>query len=268
MGPLFFLLFVNDLPNISNFETTFFADDTNLHLSHHNINILQSQVVTEINKISNWMNTNNLTINYKKSCCMIISNKSNKSTHFKLTINDNAIEKSDNVKYLGVHFDNKLTWEKHINTMSKKFSKVCGMIHKLRHYVPLSTLKLIYFSMFHSQIQYSLLNWGRTAKNHLRKLEVLQNNILRACLFLPRNYPTTSLYSKLKVLKIKDMFQMEIAKFMYKFNNQMLLSFFDSYFVKPDKVHNYNTIDKKVATNFINPLLVRKLVRNHFIICV
>ena len=98
--------------------------------------------------------------------------------------------------------------------------------------------------MFHSQIQYSLLNWGRTAKNHLRKLEVLQNNILRACLFRPRNYPTTSLYSKLKVLKIKDMFQMEIAKFMFKFNNQMLPSFFDSYFVKLDKVHNYNTRQK------------------------
>ena len=83
----------------------FFADDTNLHLSYHNINILQSQEVTEINKISNWMNTNNITINYKKSYYMIISNKINKSAHFKLTINHNAIEKSDNVKYLGIHFD-------------------------------------------------------------------------------------------------------------------------------------------------------------------
>ena len=98
--------------------------------------------------------------------------------------------------------------------------------------------------MFHSQIQYSLLNWGRVAKNLLRKLEVLQNNILRACLFRSRNYPTTSLYSKLKVLKIRDMFQMEIAKFMFQFNNQMLTSFFDSYFIKLDKVHNYNTRQK------------------------
>ena len=95
--------------------------------------------------------------------------------------------------------------------------------------------------MFHFQIQSSLRNWGRAAKNHLRKLEILQNNILRACLFRPRNYPTTSLYSKLKVLKINDMFQMEIAKFMFKFNNQMLPSFFNSYFIKLDKVHNYNT---------------------------
>ena len=98
--------------------------------------------------------------------------------------------------------------------------------------------------MFHSQIQYSLLNWGRAAKNHLRKVEVLRNNILKACLFRPRNYPTTSLYSKLIVVKIKDMFQMEIAKFMFKFNNLMLPFFFDSYFTKLDKVLNYNTRQK------------------------
>ena len=86
--------------------------------------------------------------NYKKSCYMIISNKIIKSTCFKLTINHNAIEKSDNVKYLSVHFDNKLTWEKHINTMSKKLSKICEMIYKLRHYVSLSTLKLIILACF------------------------------------------------------------------------------------------------------------------------
>ena len=55
LGPLLFLLYVNDLPHVSNFDTTLFADDTTLHLSHHNINILQSQVNQEIKKINQWM---------------------------------------------------------------------------------------------------------------------------------------------------------------------------------------------------------------------
>ena len=55
LGPLLFLLYVNDLPYASNFETTRFADDTNLHISHHNIHVLQSQIKQEVNKISNWM---------------------------------------------------------------------------------------------------------------------------------------------------------------------------------------------------------------------
>ena len=52
LGLLLFLLYVNDLPHASNFDSTLFADDTNLHLSHYNINILQSQVNQEINKIN------------------------------------------------------------------------------------------------------------------------------------------------------------------------------------------------------------------------
>ena len=57
VGPLLFLLYVNDLPLASNFDTTLFADDTNLHLSNHNINILQFQVNQEINEINRWMMT-------------------------------------------------------------------------------------------------------------------------------------------------------------------------------------------------------------------
>ena len=76
LGPLLFLIFVNDLPNVSKFDTILFADDTNFHLSHHNINILQSRVAEEIKKINYWVNSNQLTINYKKSCYMIIGKKS------------------------------------------------------------------------------------------------------------------------------------------------------------------------------------------------
>ena len=72
LGSLLFRIFVNDFSNDSKFETTLFAHDTNFHLSHPNINILQPRVAEEIKKISYWVNSNQLTINYKKSCYMII----------------------------------------------------------------------------------------------------------------------------------------------------------------------------------------------------
>ena len=71
LGPLLFLLYINDLPNASNFETTLFADDTNLHLSYININSLQSRDQQEMMKVSKWMKSNKLTLNYKKSCYML-----------------------------------------------------------------------------------------------------------------------------------------------------------------------------------------------------
>jgi len=135
---------------------------------------------------------------------MIVSKKTTGVINFEVTISQNSIKLTDNVKHLGVFVDNKLTWKTHIDFLSKKLSKACGMINKLRHYVPLSTLKLVYHSMLHSHIQYSLFNWGKAAKTHYHKLSVLRNKILRACLFSSRKYQTNVLYSRLKFLKIED----------------------------------------------------------------
>ena len=214
-------------------------------ISHHNIITLKSQIQLEIDKINNWMISNKLTINCKKSYYMIVGNtKSVDKAKFNLTINHNLIKKSEFVKYLGVFLDDKLSWKIHIEKICQKLSRVCGMMHKLRYYVPLSTRKLVYFSLFHSQLQYSLLNWGRAAKSNLQKLVILQNKILRASLFRPKHHQTTLLYSEFGVLKLENMINMEFAKFMYKFNNKMLPESFNNYFTKLDDVHKYKTRQK------------------------
>ena len=71
--------YVNDLPNVSKFETTLFTDDTTLRLAHHDFNILQQQVKEEIDKIETWATSNKLTINYNKSCYMIVSGNKKKN---------------------------------------------------------------------------------------------------------------------------------------------------------------------------------------------
>ena len=172
LGPLLFLLYVNDLPHASNFDNTLFAEDTNLHLSHYKINILQSQVNQEINKLNQWMIRNKLTINYKKSCYMIVGKRTLDTFNFNVSINHNKIEKKSYVKYVGVYIDDKLIWKNQIDHLCSKLSKVCGMEYKLKHYALLSTLKLVYNSLFHSNIQYFLLNWGRAAKSYLHNLEI------------------------------------------------------------------------------------------------
>ena len=140
LGPLLFSLYVNNLPNVSNFEITLFTDDTNLHISHNNIKILQSVVTNEIKKIDTRMKLNKLTINYKKSSYMLVGKKRTKITNFRLYVDHYPIELKNSIKYLGINLDRELSWENHIDYLAKKLSKVCGMIYKLRHYVPLSTL--------------------------------------------------------------------------------------------------------------------------------
>ena len=175
-----------------------------IYISRNDIDSLQIQAEHETIKINIWVNINKLTINYKKGYFMIVGNENAAVSSFKLSINNNLIEETDNVKYLGIHLDNKLSWKIHIDMSTGKLSKVCGVIYKLRHYVPFSTLKLVYYAMFHSHFQYSLINWGRAYKSHYHNLVILQNKILRASLFLPMHYPTNLLYTKFGVLKHDD----------------------------------------------------------------
>ena len=144
LGPILFLLFINDLPQASKFNTTLFADDANLNFSHHDPAILQVKVNEEMKKIDKRMNLNRLTLNYNKCKYMILSKRKLALSQFQLTVNNSSIERTDCIRYLGVMIDDKLTCKSHIDKLHKKLSKICGLIFKLRHYVPLATCKLVY----------------------------------------------------------------------------------------------------------------------------
>ena len=75
--------------------------------------------------------------------------------------------------------------------------------------------------MFNSIFQYSLMNWERAFKCHLYKIKVLQNRFLRASLFRKSDCPIKVLYSTFNILKLDDMIDMEHAKFLFRFKNNM-----------------------------------------------
>jgi len=177
---------------------------------------------------------------------MIIGNKLPKAISFKVIINHNVIPQINNVKYFGVILNDKLSWQPHIDHIIKKLSRACVMIFKFRPYVPLSTLKLIYFSIFHSVIQYSLINWnGRRASKNLIHKKILQNRFLCASLlFHTVRTPVNLLYTEFGVLKLEDVIDMEYAKFLFRFCNNMLPLYFNNHFKSLEIVHHHNTRQK------------------------
>ena len=224
LGSLMFLIYTNNLPNATQCQTTLFADDT-LHLSNKNLNDFQQEMNKELNKIDLWMKCNKLSINYSKTTYMLISNKSLKSSSFKLILNNNNITRLENIKYLDVLLSNKLNWKAYVSSLCSKLSKICGVFYKL-NFVPFSYLRTVYFSLVQSHLQYLLTNWGRANNSTLHPLQIIQNKIVRVCLFVHKRTLIDNLYTKFQVLKLSDLCKLEYAKFMYKFENNSLTIFF------------------------------------------
>ena len=184
---------------------------------------------------------------------MLISNKCIKPQSFKIILNNVDIKRVEYVKYLGVLLDNKLNWKAHVSGLCSKLSRVCGIFYKLRHYVPQNTmyLRIVYFSLVQSHLQYSLINWGRANNVTLYPLKIMQNKIIRVGLFCHKRTLIGNLYVNFHVLKLSDLIKLEYVKFMYRFENNLLSVSFKKYFTNLDCIHAYDTCSKQKSKYFL-----------------
>ena len=112
LGPILFLIYINDIVDCSNFNATLYADDSVLTLAHKNINTLQSNLSIEIPKINSWLIANQLSLNVNKTKFLYFGKSKQK---LEINIQRSKINQTDSIKYLGVYLDDKLKWHKHID---------------------------------------------------------------------------------------------------------------------------------------------------------
>ena len=253
LGPLLFLLYINDLPNASDFFVKLFADDTVLSLSCQNLKQLNKKTAVELDKIYKWLVANRLTLNVKKSKFMIITRKRVQKHNFKLKLNGTPLERCSSYKYLGLNFGEKLNWKMHVDYVCKKISKACGIISKLRHCVDTEILKTVYYALGYSYLRYGNIIWGNAAKTVLEHLATLQNRIIRIMTFAPfGRVDLDPVYRDLKILGLPEMHFLEKAKFMHKYHHGKLPSLFNDYFQTNTTVsHSYNL--RRI--NHVRPIL-------------
>ena len=187
LGPLLFLIYINDIHKSSEvFKFYLFADDTNLVYSDKKLKSLETIINRELIGVCEWLNTNKLTLNLKKSNYVIFHSHQKKLDYqVELKIFDNHsnnlinIECKEFIKYLGVIVDGNLTWKYHIDNIASKISKTIGIITRLRYFVPLSTLQNIYRCLILPYITYSIAVWGQAANKYLSKILILQKRAIR-----------------------------------------------------------------------------------------
>ena len=242
LGPLLFLIYIKDLPNCLHTVTRFFADDTTLIFSSDNINNLQRLANSELHSVTEWMLTNSITINPTKTISLLISPNYRKSSlNYSCFLNDDQIDASHYAKYLGIILDDRLSFKAHIEFVETKISRSVGIMSKLSYYLPTETLITLYYALIHSHIFYGLPVWASTFNTYLNKLRKLQNRAMRIITKSKIKDRITPQYVHLGILKLNDLYNFEIAKFLYQYVHDMLPLQFNHYFTYMHDAHSHTT---------------------------
>ena len=183
LGPLLFLLYINDLPNcLSNCVPTMYADDTHLTCAGDCVDNRQLYLNLDLENVHNWLRANKVTLNRTKTEFMLIGSRQRLSTLTDsptITINDNQVSQVTTAKSLGVTIDNKLDWSSQIDKLTKKVASGIGAIKRIRHLVPQATLHPIYQALIQPHFDCCNVVWGNCGITLLKKIQKLQNRASR-----------------------------------------------------------------------------------------
>ena len=250
LGPLLFLIYINDLPNISKvLDFYLFADDTNIYFEDISLEKLEYKINKELRNLYLWLSVNRLALNIDKTN-FVIFHPFNKPLKLNVTIkiNNIAICEKKSIKYLGVLIDSTLSWKEHISYISNKLARTIGIMYKIRPFVTIKIMKGIYYALMYSLLVYAIEVWGSACDSHLSKLFILQKRVVRLMTYndqfpiIPGPlYPSTSLFLKLQIIKVSDIFILQISKFIHKWVNSNIIDNFNQWFLYTKDVHAHLT---------------------------
>ena len=130
LGPLLFIIYINDLPEISDLaKYIFFADDANILVTGNSLLDIKDKLNAVIAAIDIWVKCNGLKLNVKKTKYMVFSNKRDIDySSLQLFLNGKCLERSEKERFLGVIVDSNINWKTHISGLKSKISRNCWYI--------------------------------------------------------------------------------------------------------------------------------------------
>ena len=216
LGPLLFLIYCNDLPNVLEAcNCILFADDTTLYKSHENLRYLKWLVQQDRHQLLDWFSVNKLTLNLSKSVCMLFP-KDHKVVKLELDVNGMSIPEVENTKFLGVWIDKNLRWDTHVNNLILKLKRNRHLLRTSQNFLNVQAKKIIYFSHVQSHVTYCLWIWGNMINRaHITRLD----KVLLDCL---SHVKKNEQRETLEILGIEHLIELENCKFRFKLLNEIL----------------------------------------------
>lgn len=219
LGPTLFLLYINTLctKSLPNCSIITYADDTALVV--HGRDWTEARIHTEhaIREVLIWLNCNLLTLNIDKTRYVTFTLRTNTQPppDFKVTAHTcksqtvcgcPQLNRSPNIKYLGLLIDCSLSWLQHIKLLTTRIRRLIPVFRKLRASAEYVTLLCVYHALAQCLLQYCVTVWGGVGRTALLPLERAQRAILKVMLGKPRRYSTELLYGECSVLTVRQLF--------------------------------------------------------------
>ena len=171
LGPLLFIIYMNDISEVTNkFHFTLYADDTSLiepictfTTDLKNNSEASNTINQELKLITDWLCLNKLSLNAKKTKMMIFHHRQRNISEIKLnlSINDTPIEQVNEFNFLGLMFDECMTWKSHTQKICSKIAVVNGTLNRLKRFISCDILKTIYNALIQPHLNYGILLWGK-----------------------------------------------------------------------------------------------------------
>ena len=244
LGPLLFLLYINDLHwAIKNCRTYHFADDTNLLGIGKSLKKVQKQINIDLKLLVSWLLANKISLNKTKTELIIFRKPRDKTVkNVKIKLNGLKLYPSRYIKYLGFLLDETLSGEVHIGELLKKLIRANAMLTKTRHHILENQLISLYYAIFSSHMLYGCQIWGQNENAKLfKKVEKLQKRAMRIMSFSRYDAPSGPLFKKFKILKLKDQITVFNCLLIHDHSRNLLPSSFQNFFLPCTDLHDTNT---------------------------
>ncbi len=235
LGPLLFLIYVNDISCISEkISCILFADDTNIFTTGKTLSDISVKINNELKFVNEWLHCNKLSLNISKTHYMIMSSpgKRFKPDECVINMDGHIIDHVKETKFLGIIIDDKFTWKNHIDYICNKTAKGMGILLRARQMVYGETLHVLYNTLIKPHFTYCITIWGNTYKTYLNRLHIAQKKIVRIITFSEFCAHTAPLFQKLHIMNIYDLHNYFVGLFVFKSLNGLFPPSFCNMFVR------------------------------------
>lgn len=245
LGPLLFVLYVNDLNRVlDNTFLSLFADDTLICVNGKDFNQIVDTINSKLDILYNWLCVNRLSLNVKKTKYMVFGSKQNCNrfleNNYSIKIDDVPIESTSNMKYLGVILDSQLNFSLHVDHISKKIGKKIGFFRRIAENLSHWSRLLVYNTIIYPHFNYCFSLLISCKKADIQRLQLLQNKAMRTVLFCTRYTPINLMLNTLGWLSIQQSVEMSNVLLVFKTKNQLLPEYLQEYLVPRSERHSHN----------------------------